>query len=63
LGEPRLTLAESTPERLRYAWACGCHAITADGMNCLVTTCAGHELLFPPQTSHKESGAETTTLA
>jgi hypothetical protein len=60
LGEPRLTLAESTPDRIRYAWTCGCHAITADGMNCLITTCPGHHLLFPPETAISGSSAERT---
>jgi hypothetical protein len=55
LGEPRLTVGESVPDRMRYAWDCGCHAITADNITCLVTACSQHEGLFPTQTALRES--------
>jgi len=60
LGEPRQTASESLPERIRYGWACGCHAISADGITCLVTACTSHETLFPAQTAVRDTDPGTT---
>lgn len=51
LGEPKSTVAEFKPNRIRYGWDCGCVATTTDGVRCLIVACEKHEQLLPPETA------------